>query len=195
MRPRSTSSRHSAPSRICRRHARHASRPSISGSPCARRSSPSGDLGVHPGVAARGGGPCGSPRRPASAGTGLCSCCHDPFLASWARMTRPSLPASAPWRSPWPAGMASCTRWRTSSSASPTTPRATIVGRSTASGRRWRPSMGRGATSASGRLPARRVLPCLARLVPCRAGHVRRGQGPRGRRTADCRGGCSIPRA
>ena len=40
-------------------------------------------------------------------------------------------------------------------------------------------------------LPARRALPCLPRLVPCRAGHVRRGQGPRGRRAPDCRGGCS----
>ena len=38
-------------------------------------------------------------------------------------------------------------------------------------------------------IPARRALPCLPRLVPCRAGHVRRGQGPRGRRAADCRGG------
>ena len=37
---------------------------------------------------------------------------------SWARMTRPSPPASAPSRSPQPAGMSSCTRWRTSTSAS-----------------------------------------------------------------------------
>ena len=40
------------------------------------------------------------------------------FLSSistaWARMTRPSPPPSAPWRSPRPAGMSSCTRWRTS---------------------------------------------------------------------------------
>ena len=41
------------------------------------------------------------------------------------------------------------------------------------------------------RYPARRALPCLARLVPCRAGHVRRGHGPRGRRAPDCRGGGS----
>ena len=33
-------------------------------------------------------------------------------------MTRPSPPPSAPWRSPRPAGMSSCTRWRTSPSAS-----------------------------------------------------------------------------
>ena len=70
VRPRSRLSRRSAPSRICRRHARHASRPLISPSPCARRSSRRA-TGRHPGVAARGGGPCGSPRRPASAGTGL----------------------------------------------------------------------------------------------------------------------------
>ena len=37
--------------------------------------------------------------------------------------------------------------------------------------------------------PARCALPCLPRLVPCRAGHVRRGQCPRGRRAPDCRGG------
>ena len=41
---------------------------------------------------------------------------------SWARMTRPSPPPSAPSRSPQPAGMSSCTRWRTTSSASPTGP-------------------------------------------------------------------------
>ena len=70
-------------------------------------------------------------------------------------------------------------------------PRATIVGRSTASGRPWRPSTGHGAASASVSHPARRALPCLARLVPCRAGHVRRGPCPRGRRAADCRGGGS----
>ena len=44
-RPWGTSSRRSAPSRICRRRATRASRPSISGSPCARRSFRSGDLG------------------------------------------------------------------------------------------------------------------------------------------------------
>ena len=35
------------------------------------------------------------------------------------------------------------------------------------------------------------LFPCLPRLVPCRAGHVRRGPCPRGRRAADCRGGYS----
>ena len=115
-----------------------------------------------------------------------------PFLRAWARMTRPSPPPSAPSRSPRPAGMSSCTRWRTTTSAEPTRPRATIVGRSTASGRPWRPSTGRGATSASARSSC---PPCISRAwlacVPCRVGHVRRGQDPRGRRAADCRGGCS----
>ena len=32
---------------------------------------PSGDFGAYPGVSARGRGPCGGPRRPTSAGTGL----------------------------------------------------------------------------------------------------------------------------
>ena len=72
-------------------------------------------------------------------------------FTSWARMTRPSPPPSAPSRSPRPAGRSSCTRWRTATSATPTRPRATIGGRSTASDRPWRPSMGRGAASASGR--------------------------------------------
>ena len=36
---------------------------------------------------------------------------------SWARMTRPSPPPSAPSRSPRPAGRSSCRRWRTSTSA------------------------------------------------------------------------------
>jgi hypothetical protein len=70
--------------------------------------------------------------------------------ALWARLTRPSPLASAPSRSLRPAGMASCTRWHTSTSAQPTKPRATIVGRSTASGRLWRPSTGRGAAAHAG---------------------------------------------
>ena len=35
-------------------------------------------------------------------------------------MTRALPPASAPWRSPRPAGMSSCTRWRTTTSAETT---------------------------------------------------------------------------
>ena len=54
---------------------------------------------------------------------------------SWARMTTPSPLASALSRSPQPAAMASCKRWRTNTSVSSTTPRVTIGGRSTASGR------------------------------------------------------------
>ena len=98
--------------------------------------------------AARGRGPRGGPRRPASAGTGLCLSVV-PFLRHGACMTRPSPPPSAPSHSPRPAGMASCRHRRTSTSASPTQPRATIVRRSPVSGRPWRPSTGRGAASAS----------------------------------------------
>ncbi len=70
-------------------------------------------LWAYPGVSARGRGPRGGPRRPASAGTGLCAFCQS-ISTSWARMTRPSPPPSVPSRSPRPAGMSSCTRWRTS---------------------------------------------------------------------------------
>ena len=73
-------------------------------------------LGAYPGVAARGRGPRCGPRRPSSAGTGLALSVNS-ISATWARMTRPSPPPSAPSRSPRPAGMSSCTRWRTSASA------------------------------------------------------------------------------
>ena len=76
---------------------------------------PSGDLGVSWRICARPR-PSRSPRRPSSAGTGLCSFCQS-ISASWARMTRPSPPPSALWRSPRPAGMSSCRRWRTATSA------------------------------------------------------------------------------
>ena len=59
--------------------ATRASRPSISGSPCARRSCRSGDSGRILAYSARGRGPRGGPRRPASAGTGLCAFCHVHF--------------------------------------------------------------------------------------------------------------------
>ena len=61
-RPRGISSRRSVPSRICQRRAIRRSRPSISGSPCARRSCPLGRLWAYPGVPARGRSPCGGPR-------------------------------------------------------------------------------------------------------------------------------------
>ena len=85
-----------------------------------------------------------------------------------ARMTRPSPPPSAPSRSPRPAGMSSCTRWRTTTSAEPIRPRATIVGRSTASSRPWRPSTGRGATSASvsSSCPPCSPVPASPRAMP-----------------------------
>ena len=114
-----------------------------------------------------------------------------PFLQQWVRMTRPSPLPSAPWRSPRPAGMSSCTRWRTATSAEPTRPRATIVGRSTAQADCGVPRRGAAPRALRPGHPARRAIPCLARLVPCRAGHVRRGPRPRGRRAPDCRGGRS----
>ena len=109
---------------------------------------PSADFGAYPGISARGRDPRRGPRRSASAGTGF-SLPVTLFHTIGARMTRPSPPPSAPSHSLRLAGRSSCTRWRISPSAKPTMPRATIVGRSTASGRPWRPSTGRGATSAS----------------------------------------------
>ena len=148
-------------------------------------------LGAYPGVSARGRGPRGGPRRPSSAGTESLSFCQS-ISASWARMTRPSPPPSAPLRSPRPAGMSSCTRWRTYTSATAYQAqgdyrRAIDCLRQTVASPR------RGAAPRALRpgYPARRALPCLPRLVPCRAGHVRRGQCPRGRRAPDCRGGCA----
>ena len=93
--------------------------------------------------------------------------------SAWAPMTRPSPPPSVPSRSPWPAGMSSCTRWRTRTSASPTRPRATIVGRSTALGRRWHSSTEHGAASASGNSSCRRESRAWLACVPCRSRHVR----------------------
>ena len=130
--PRGTLSRRSAP-RICRRRAPRASRPSISGSPCARRSNRLATWGACWCASAR-------PRlwpRPSMiriAWPESPSFCHA-ISPSWARMTRPSSPPSAPSRLLRPWGMVSCTRSRTSTSASLTSPRATIGGRSTAAGR------------------------------------------------------------
>ena len=154
-RPWGISSRRSVPSRICRSSATRASRPSISGSPCARRSCRLATWGVSWRLCAR---PRPS-RRPSTTRVGWDrsrSFCRA-ISTTGARMTRPSPPPSAPSRSPRPAGRSSCTRWRTTASAKPTRPRATIVGRSTASGRPWRPSTGRGATSAS----VRSILPAV----------------------------------
>ena len=92
--------------------ARHASRPSTSDSPCARRSVRLATLGVF-------WRRCARPRlsrRPSTTRVGWHrshSFCRD-ISASWVRMTRPSPPPSAPWRSPRPAGRSSCKRWRTS---------------------------------------------------------------------------------
>ena len=115
-----------------------------------------------------------------------------PFLSSWARMTRPSPLASAPSRSPRPAGMPSCRRWRTSTSAIAYQAqgdyrRAIDCSRTD----RGVPRGGAAPRALRSGLPARRALPCLTSPVPCRAGHVRRGPCPRGRRAPDCRGGGS----
>ena len=48
---------------------------------------------------------------------GQVSVFYQSISSSWARMTRPSPLASAPWRSPRLAAMPSCRRWRTSTSA------------------------------------------------------------------------------
>ena len=55
-------------------------------------------------------------------------------------MTRPSLRPSALSRSLQPARRSSCTRWQTNVSASPTSPRGTIDGPLTVSGKVLRPS-------------------------------------------------------
>ena len=149
-RPWDISSRRSVPSRICQNSATPASRPSTSDSPCARRSVPSGDLGrilVVLREAEALAAALDDARR-----LGQISAICQTIPTSWARLTRPSPLPIAPWHSPRPAGMLSCTGWRTTPSAEPTGPEATIVRRSTASGRPWRPSTGRGAASASARL-------------------------------------------
>jgi class 3 adenylate cyclase len=147
VRPSGPSSRRSVHSRICRSSATQWSRPSTSGSPCTRRSFRLGSLGVSWHIYARPK-PLLRPSTTRVGWGGSLSFCQTKSI-SWARMARPLPPLSAPWRSPQPAGRLSCRRWRTSTSAEPTMPRATIVGRSTASDRPWRPSRGRGATSAS----------------------------------------------
>ena len=146
-RPWGTSSRRSVPSRICRSSAIRASRLLTSGSPCAQRSSRLATLGASWRICARPR-PSLWPSTTRSGWDRSLAFCHS-ISASGVRMTRPSPLASAPSHSPRPTGMSSCRRWQTSASASPTMPRATIVGRSTASGRPWRPWTGRSATSAS----------------------------------------------
>ena len=146
-RPWRISSRHSASCRICRRRARRVSRPSISGSRCARHSVRSALLSVS-------WRPCTRPspsRRPSTTRGGWdrsLSLCRS-ISISWAPMTRPSPPPRVPSPSTRSAGMSSYTRWRTCASASPTRPRATVMERSTATGRRWRPSQVISAMSAS----------------------------------------------
>ena len=141
-----------------------ASRPSISDSPCARRSCHLGDDGAYPGVlCAR---PSPSPRPSMTrVGWDRSRLFCPPVLTSWVPMTRPSPPVSVPSRSPRPAGTSSCTRWRTSTSALPTTAQGDYqraidcFGQTVAflEGARRRERFGQC-------LPAGRERPCLARL-------------------------------
>ena len=111
---------------------------------------------------------------------------------SWARLTRPSPLPIAPSHSPRPAGMLSCTGWRTNSlgrayRAQGDYRRAIAL----LSGRPWRSSTEARRHERFGQLPACRALPCLPRLVPCRVGHVRRGQSPRGEGLRIAESGCA----
>ena len=112
-----------------------------------------------------------------------------PFLRFMGAYDQAIAAASAPSRSPQPAGMSSCRHWRTYYLG--------LAYQAQGDYRRAIDYFGQTVASLDGARrhelfgnhPARRDLPCLPRLVPCRAGHVRRGQCPRGRRAADCRGG------
>ena len=119
---------------ICRRRATCTSRLSTSDSPCASSPSVSRTSGASWHVCAR----LRPLRWPSTtrAGSARSAVYLAAISASWGRMTRLSPPPSVPWRSPWLVGRSTCTRWRTSASAKPTRPRATIGRRSTASGRR-----------------------------------------------------------
>ena len=127
VRPWDTSSRRSVPSRISQRRVTRASRPSISGLPCAMHS-------VHLATGGVSWHCCAKPRPSRRSSTtpvgsdGSRSFCATTSI-SWVRMTRPSPPASAPWRSPRPVGRLSSRHWRTTSSALPTGSRVTIIER------------------------------------------------------------------
>ena len=110
--------------------------------------SPSGDFGRILAYSARGRGPRCGPRRPASAGTGLCSFCHaiSSFMGAYDQAIAAAQRALALATA---GGDVVLHALANQLPRPPTRPRATIVGRSTASGRPWRPSTGRGAASAS----------------------------------------------
>ena len=90
-----------------------------------------------------------------------------------ARMTRPSPPPSAPSRSPRPGGRSSCRRWRISYLG--------LAYRLQGDYRRAIDCLGQTVASLDGvqrherfgQLSYPPCIPCLARHVPCRAGHVR----------------------
>ena len=127
------------------------------------------------------------PRRPASAGTGLALLSS--ISASWARMTRPSPPPSAPCAFATASGdvvlHALANRdLGASYQAQGDYRRAIDCLRQTVVSLEGAPRRER-----FGRvIPACRALPHLPRLVPCRAWDVCRGESPRGRRARDCRG-------
>ena len=164
------------------------SRRSISGWPCARRWLRLVTLGASWRICTRP-----SPSREAlTTHIGWdksCGFLSFHFYERGAVSPRPSRPPSAPWRSPQPRETWSCTRWQTVPLATLIGFRATIGGRSTASGRPRRPSRGCGAASASARmfcLPwprGRDLAVCHAEL-----GTFAEGRALGRRRAPDCRG-------
>ena len=180
VRPWGTSSRPSAPCRICRRRVTCASRPSICGfalrnALLVRLATTNGMLDIP----ARGRGPCGSPRRRASAwDTSLLFWWH-PFLRMGA-YDQAITAAQRALRSPRPSGMASCRRERDHSWASTYYAQGDYQRAIDCFGqhrgvprRRTEPR-----TLRALRLPCR-ASPSLARRVPCRTRSLCRGQGAR----------------
>ena len=138
----------------------------------------SGDWGRVLAYSARGRSPRCGPRRLASAGTGLCAFCRLFSLAS-ARMTRPLPPPSVPSLSPRPVGRSSCRRRRTSDLGNAYQLQGDYrraidyFGQTVAS-----LEQASGALERFGMLTRPPCRPGLTRHVPCRAGDIRRGQGP-----------------
>ena len=172
-RPWGTSSRRSVPSRICQSSATHASRPSISGSPCARRSCRLATWGVSWRYLREAEALARGPRRPASAGTGLCSFCHDHFYFMGA----------------YDQAIAAAQRALALATASGDVVLQALANQylgfayqAQGDYRRAIDCLRQTVASLDGARrherfgqadPARRALPCLPRRVPCRAGHVR----------------------
>ena len=178
------SSRRSGPWRICRSSATPTSRPSISASPCARCSArlayAEGAYLVHLHDAEALATALDDARR---LGQGLrflsleCTARGAYAQAIWLLGQRTLALATASGDGVLQA------RAHHRPRTEPTRPRATIGGRSPASGRPWHPSMGSGADvlppAVAGQAPTRRM--------PWRGGRVHRGQNSGGRRAADRR--------